>query len=130
MLGNDDIIKEMKSMVKIGSIVWGVRDVARAVQFWSEALSYVPKYLPSEDWAILIPKEGEGIQLSINLVTSEKARRHHMDIFVDDQQAEVERLLTLGAKKAEWRYPPDADYVVLNDPDGNPFCVVQKALNG
>ena len=64
--------------------------------------------------------------MSISKVTSDKAKRHHMDLFADNQQAEVERLLALGATKKPWNYEPDADYVVLNDPDGNPFCVVQK----
>jgi hypothetical protein len=37
----------------------------------------------------------------------------------------VERLVTLGATRYPWRYGPHADYVVLEDPDGNLFCVVQ-----
>ena len=48
-----------------------------------------------------------------------------MDLFTEDQAGEVERLLSLGATYKEWRYEKDADYIVLNDPDGNPFCVVQ-----
>ena len=110
--------------MKIGSIVWGVSDIHRAVVFWSEVLHYVCKY-ESDDWAMLVPYEGDGIQLSLALVTSPKARRHHMDLFAEDQQAEVERLLALGASRKVWNYPEDADYVVLQDPDGNPFCVVQ-----
>ena len=43
-----------------------------------------------------------------------------------DAEAEAERLLALGAKRKPWRYEPGADYTVLTDPDGNPFCVVQK----
>ncbi len=113
-------------MLEIGSIVWGVRDIPRAVRFWSEALHYKLKYPASEDWAVLIPEDGDGIQLSLSLVSSPKARRHHIDLFTDDQEAEVNRLLALGAVRKEWRYPPDADYVVLQDPDGNPFCVVQR----
>ena len=113
-------------MLEIGSIVWGVRDIPRAVRFWSEALHYKLKYPASEDWAVLIPEDGDGIQLSLCLVSSPKARRHHIDLFTDDQEAEVNRLLALGAVRKEWRYPPDADYVVLLDPDGNPFCVVQR----
>jgi catechol 2,3-dioxygenase-like lactoylglutathione lyase family enzyme len=114
-------------MLSLGAIVWGVRDIPRAVRFWSQALDYRPKYPPSEDWAILVPREGEGFQLSLNRVTSEKARRHHMDLFADDQTAEVARLIALGAvQDTHWRYEDDADYVVLNDPDGNPFCVIQK----
>ena len=113
-------------MLSIGSIVWGVKDVYRAVEFWAAALDYKLKYPASEDWAILIPKTGEGIQMSISRITSPKAKRHHIDLFTDNQQEEVDRLLSLGATRKEWNYEPGADYVVLNDPDGNPFCVVQR----
>lgn len=113
-------------MIEIGAIVWGVTDVARAVEFWSRALDYKLKYPPSEGWAILVPKEGEGVQLSLNKVSSPKARRHHIDLFTDDREKEAERLLALGAARKPWQYEPGADYVVLQDPDGNPFCVVQR----
>lgn len=113
-------------MLEIGAVVWGVTDIARAVEFWCEALDYKPARPPCEDFAILIPREGEGFQLSINKVTSPRARRHHMDLFADDAKAEVERLLLLGAERKEWDYEPGADYTVLTDLDGNPFCVVQK----
>ena len=43
-------------MLKIGSIVWGVTDVPRAVRFWCAALHYVPAEEPSEDWARLLPE--------------------------------------------------------------------------
>lgn len=116
-------------MLRLGSIVWGVKDVGRSVEFWRQALDYQVKY-QSEGWAILIPKEGRsGIQLSLNKVSSEKPKRHHIDLFTDNQEAEVERLIALGARKRYWLYPEDADYVVLVDPDGNSFCVVQKDAN-
>ena len=63
--------------------------------------------------------------VSLNKVSSPHARRHHMDLFADDRDAEVERLLALGATRKPWNYEPGADYTVLLDPDGNPFCVVQ-----
>ena len=113
------------STLQIGAIVWGVKDVERAVAFWSAALDYEVKYHSPDDFAILMPKSGNGVQLSISKVTSEKAKRHHLDLFAEDQQAELERLIALGATRKEWVYPPDADYVVLQDPDGNPFCIVQ-----
>ena len=113
-------------MLQIGSIVWGVKDVARAVSFWSAALDYQLKYPAEDDWAILIPKNGTGIQLSLKQITSPKAKRHHMDLFTDDMQREVNRLIALGASRKEWQYEEGADYTVLNDPDGNPFCVVQR----
>lgn len=113
-------------MLQIGSIVWGVSDVPRAVRFWSAALDYRLKYPAEDGWAVLIPRQGSGVQLSLCRVASPRPRRHHMDLFTDDQAAEVERLLALGATRKPWRYPDGADYVVLQDPDGNPFCVVQR----
>ena len=115
-------------MLRIGSIVWGVRDVPRAIAFWTAALRYRPLREPSEDWAILVPIEGLGQQLAITIVSSDAAnhQRHHLDLYADDQAAEVERLLALGATRKAWTYPEGADYIVLSDPDGNSFCVVQK----
>ena len=113
-------------MLEIGTIVWGVRDLDRAIRFWGEALNYKLKREPDVDFAILIPKEGMGIQLSLNsAITSEKPKRHHIDLFTPDQKKEVERLLQLGASRVNWKYDMEADYVVLADPDGNTFCVVQ-----
>jgi len=113
-------------MLEIGAIVWGVRDLNRAINFWGEALNYKLRREPDVDFAILIPKEGEGIQLSLNsAVTSSKPKRHHIDLFTHDQTNEVDRLIKLGATRVDWNYDDEADYVVLSDPDGNTFCVVQ-----
>ena len=113
-------------MLSIGSIVWGVKDLPRALEFWTQALNYRLRTPPDDDWAILVPVEEPGVQLALSLVSSDRDRRHHLDLYAADQQAEVERLLALGARRAEWRSPPDADFVVLQDPDGNRFCVIEK----
>lgn len=113
-------------MLKIGSIVWGVRDLPRAIEFWCAALNYELRDEPDDDWAVLKPRSGPSVQLALKLVTSEKARRHHLDLYADDQAAEVARLLALGATRPKWNYEPGADFVVLADPDGNRFCVVQR----
>jgi hypothetical protein len=113
-------------MLRIGSVVWGVRDVARAVEFWTAALDYVPRGGDSPDWVLLRPRRGTGVQLALQEVKAEASqrRRHHLDLYAYDHEAEVERLLGLGASRVDWRYPPDSDYVVLADPDGNYFCVI------
>lgn len=112
--------------LKILSIVWGVQNMDTAIAFWSEALHYKLKREPEPDFAILISKTGQGIQLSLKLTTSSEPKRHHIDLITDDQAIEVERLINLGATRMkDWDYEQDADYVVLLDPDGNSFCVVQ-----
>jgi hypothetical protein len=50
--------------------------------------------------------------------------RLHLDFRPDDQQAEVARLLELGATRADIGQGPDASWVVLADPEGNEFCVL------
>jgi predicted enzyme related to lactoylglutathione lyase len=112
--------------LKILSIVWGVKDLNRAITFWSEALNYRLKQNPDIDFAILIPKDGQGMQLSLKITSSDEPRRHHIDLITKNQKEEVERLLSIGAVKMEnWNYEQDADYVVLLDPEGNTFCIVQ-----
>ena len=49
----------------------------------------------------------------------------HLDLYTTNQSDEVERLIGLGAARYPWRYDPGADYIVLEDPDGNLFCVVE-----
>ena len=51
----------------------------------------------------------------------------HLDLWAaneEEQQTEVERLVSLGARRVDWVYPEGADFVVLADTEGNLFCVV------
>lgn len=117
-------------MLTIGSTVLGVNDVARATAFWHAALGYVPQEAGDETWVILVPASGPGAQLALMLSRTpvQEHPRIHLDLYADDQDAEVERLVSLGARRIDWDlYPEDPDFVVLADPDGNRFCVVDKS---
>jgi catechol 2,3-dioxygenase-like lactoylglutathione lyase family enzyme len=115
-------------VLRIGSVVLNVSDVAGAVRFWMAALDYEPRYAVAADWAILRPRTARGPNLSLNLgETRPDAVPHiHLDLYADDQRSEVKRLLRLGARRVEdWPYPDEPhDFVVLEDPDGNRFCVI------
>lgn len=113
-------------MLQLATMVWGGPDVARGVEFWKAALDYVNANEPADDWVLLKPRDADWPQLAIEHKTSDHQRRHHMDLYADNQTQEVERLVGLGATRVEWDYEHDADYVVLADPNGNTFCVVQK----
>jgi len=114
-------------MLTVRNIVWGVRDLGSAVDFWTQALDYRLKHDPSDDWASLVPNDDRGgPTFALMLTTSTKPHRHHLDFSVDDVDAEIERLVALGAQTVpDWDYEDDADYVVLRDPDGNTFCLIQ-----
>ena len=114
-------------MLRIGSIVLRVDDLQRQAEFWEAALDYSRREGDSEDFVLLRPRDGAGPNLSLDRVRSELKipPRLHLDLYTDDQAGEVERLLALGATEIHWdKRPPDADYVILADPEGNRFCVV------
>ena len=107
-----------------------VDDLARQTVFWTAALDYTPRDGKSDDFVLLRPKNGIGPNLSLDRHRSilQVPPRIHLDLYADDQPAEVKRLLALGATEVPWdRRPPDADYVILADPEGNRFCVVDAA---
>jgi hypothetical protein len=52
--------------------------------------------------------------------------RLHIDLDPDDRDAEVQRILALGATRADIGQGPDVSWVVLADPEGNEFCVLRR----
>ncbi|MFD5088432.1 VOC family protein [Kitasatospora sp. NPDC058201] len=122
-------------MLKIGSVVLGVADVRRAAAFWGEALGYAPRggEEVGDRWVVLVAPGGTGVQVALGRSESavQEHPRVHLDLYADDaadQAAEVERLVGLGAQRVDWDlYPEDPDFVVLADPDGNRFCVIDTS---
>ena len=108
--------------MRIGTFCLHASDPERAAGFWSAALGYTARPEAPDQ---LVPPGGEGPQLGLY------GDATHLDLYVDDateQQAEVDRLVGLGAQRVEdWPYPEDADFVVLRDPEGNLFCVVDTS---
>jgi hypothetical protein len=113
--------------IRIGSIVIDCFDFERMMAFWSAALGYRSKYPAEGGWVILSDPAGKGPNVSLNLDQERLPGRNwlHFDLYTDDREGEVERLVALGAKRHPQEYSPDDDFKVLEDPDGNLFCVVQ-----
>jgi predicted enzyme related to lactoylglutathione lyase len=117
-------------MLRVGSIVIRVDDLRRQTAFWEAALGYVRRDgddPESGDFVLLRPKDGGGPNVSLDRVNSalQIPPRIHLDLYAEDQPAEVERLKGIGATEVHWdKMPPDADYVILADPEGNRFCVI------
>ncbi|MDQ0077887.1 VOC family protein [Arthrobacter oryzae] len=120
-------------MLSIGSIVIRVDDLQRQMAFWQAALGFVPRHAPEDDFVILQSPDGKGTCISLDRVPSTVhiPPRIHLDPYTQDQSGEVERLLGLGATRVEWsKRPADADYVIMADPEGNRFCVIDTAGPG
>jgi catechol 2,3-dioxygenase-like lactoylglutathione lyase family enzyme len=118
-------------MLAFGVVVLGVTDVRRGAAFWSAALGYELREDGFGGWAtVLVPPGGSGtaIALQTSQTPPEDYPRLHLDLHVADaaeQESQAARLVSLGAERVDWdRYPDDPDFVVLADPDGNRFCIV------
>ena len=113
--------------VRIGSIVIRCYEFERMLLFWQSVLHYVVGHT-DEGFVILKDPRGKGPNVSLDQAPAKRTGRRswlHLDLYTTNQLGEVERLVNLGAARYPWRYEPHADYVVLEDPDGNLFCVVQ-----
>lgn len=118
-------------MLRLGVVVLGVSDVQRAREFWCAALGYDVRQDGFGGWAlVLTPPDGSGAMIALQRSQTEPQAhpRIHLDLHVasaEEQAAEADRLVALGAKRVDWdRYPDDPDFVVLADPDDNIFCIV------
>ena len=120
----------MSSDLKIGSIVIDCVNFDGMLAFWREALHYQPRAPAQGGWVVLRDPIGRNPNVSLQKVEEgEKLVGRnwlHFDLYTSTREAEVERLLKLGAKRHPQTYGPDDDFRVLVDPDGNLFCVVQK----
>ena len=112
----------------LGTVVINVQDMRRAVGFWTAALGYARR---ERDWdpefMMLIDPAGRHLPVSLQLADGppKEPVRLHLDLYTSEQERHVGLLVTLGATRVdEWPYPDDADFVVLRDPDGKEFCVI------
>jgi catechol 2,3-dioxygenase-like lactoylglutathione lyase family enzyme len=118
--------------VRVGSIVIRCRRFDEMLVFWQAALGYVPREAPADGWVVLTDATGLGPNVSLERVEAaiapapDELSAIHLDLYTEHQQAEVDRLVALGATRYPQETPNDADFVVLVDPDGYRFCVVQK----
>jgi catechol 2,3-dioxygenase-like lactoylglutathione lyase family enzyme len=119
-------------MLSIGVVVLGVQDVDRAAAFWREALGYAVRADGFGGWATVLTPQGGGagpkLALQRSTTPPQEHPRLHLDLHVAtaaEQAAEAARLEAIGAERVDWdSYPEDPDFVVLADPDGNRFCIV------
>ncbi|MCZ2847182.1 VOC family protein [Modestobacter sp. VKM Ac-2978] len=119
-------------MLSLGQVVLGVTDVQRAAEFWRRALGHELLEGGFGGCATVLAPPGGApgtrLALQISITPAPAHPRSHLDLHVADraeQTAEVDRLVGLGAQRVDWDgYPDDPDFVVLADPDGNLFCVV------
>jgi hypothetical protein len=100
-------------------------DPVRLARWWAEVLGY-QVLTEKPDEVIISASPGVLPELCFLAVPDPKdgKNRLHLDLTPDDQDAEVERLLDMGARHVDIGQSRAASWVVLADPEGNEFCVL------
>jgi catechol 2,3-dioxygenase-like lactoylglutathione lyase family enzyme len=107
--------------IRIGSTVVNCTDLETMTAFWTEALGLTASSREvTDDFRVL---RGERVNMSLQRSETPVTSRHqmHLDLYSDDADAQVARLIGLGARFV--RQNDEDRYVVLLDPEGNEFCV-------
>jgi predicted enzyme related to lactoylglutathione lyase len=105
-------------------VVVDSEDPARLARWWAEALGYqIVSEKPDEVEIRRSPDELPGVLFTPVPEAKTGKNRLHFDLRPDDQEAEVERLVDMGARPVDIGQH-DVSWVVLADPEGNEFCVL------
>ncbi|PZG28218.1 glyoxalase [Spongiactinospora gelatinilytica] len=121
---------------RISELVIDAADPERLAAFWSEVLGYV-ELGREDDGSIEIGPPGVGFggpQPTLILSPSDDPRPEKLRLHIDvnatdrDQDAELERLLALGARRADVGQSGTEGWHVLADPEGNEFCLLRARI--
>jgi predicted enzyme related to lactoylglutathione lyase len=114
--------------VSLHHIVIDAHDLPMLAQFWAQVLRW--RILSEREREVVVgPDLNASVGLCFMPVTDEKTTKNrlHLDLNpgIDDRQAEIERLIALGAREVDIGQTGDESWTVLADPEGNEFCVVR-----
>jgi predicted enzyme related to lactoylglutathione lyase len=109
-------------------IVVDTHDLPRLARFWAAVLRW--EVLSEREREVVIgPYDAAPLGLCFMPVTEAKASKNrlHLDLTTgaDDRDAEIERIVALGARRVDIGQTGDESWTVLADPEGNEFCVVR-----
>lgn len=120
---------------RLSELVLECRDPETLAQFWCDVLGHVVLDRPGDGSIEIGPAAGfGGLEPTIILSphpSPERAKpRLHLDVNPTDrdQDAELERLLALGARPADVGQTGDESWHVLADPEGNEFCLLRARI--
>lgn len=109
------------------TVVIDAQDPARLARWWAQVLGYQIVYEGASE--VGIARDGHtypGIAFVAATQAKDGRNRIHLDLNPDDRDAEVERLVNMGARLVHDGRHDGASWIVLSDPEGNEFCILRS----
>jgi hypothetical protein len=110
------------------SVVVDTIDPGRLGRWWAEVLDYRIDFEAVDE--VIIVSAGNGHPAIVFVAVPEAKHapnRLHIDLDPDDRDAEVERLVNMGARHVDVGQADDVPWIVLADPEGNEFSIKRGA---
>jgi catechol-2,3-dioxygenase len=121
---------------RISELVLDSRDPDTLAEFWCEVLDFVVLDREEDGSVEIGARDGfGGSQPTIILSKTDEPKREKSRLHIDlsatdrDQPAELERLLALGARPADVGQTGEESWHVLQDPEGNEFCLLNSRVS-
>jgi catechol 2,3-dioxygenase-like lactoylglutathione lyase family enzyme len=122
---------EMRSGMtsRLIALCFDANDPLRLGRFWTGVLGWAMVEDPPDGFALL-PNDDTGFRIEFFPTQAQKAGQNqtHFDLTstsLEEQQQTVARALELGARHIDIGQRPEDEHVVLADPEGNEFCVIE-----
>jgi predicted enzyme related to lactoylglutathione lyase len=115
--------------LRLVALCFDANDPLGLARFWAEAVHWVIDDETGDEIG-LVPTDDTRFRILFRQVPEQKtgANRLHLDLTstsIDDQTETVARLVELGARHIDVGQRPEEGHVVLADPEGNEFCVIE-----
>ncbi len=117
--------------LRLWTIVIDAHDPHTLAHWWADILHW--KIFSETETEVVVTTPDERFPGLVFVPVPERKtmkNRLHLDFAPDDRDAEVERLIRLGAKHVDVGQSSNESWVVLADPEGNEFCVLSARDGG
>ena len=109
----------------ISNVTFDCADPRRLASFWADVTDYAV-VMERDDFVALQAPDKRGVRRILFFKVPEPKvakSRVHVDLAAKEPEAEIERLVALGATKLDYREGNGTSWTVMLDPEGNEFCI-------
>ncbi|GAA1458686.1 VOC family protein [Williamsia maris] len=115
---------------RLDTIAIDCHDVSALADFWTQVLGWQVLEREGDGYLAIGPADGSSPGIDLIAVPEAKTikNRLHLDLRADGctTKEEIDRVVSLGARRVDVGQDPSVTWTVLADPEGNEFCILGR----